>query len=185
MRVFAALPLPAAAVSAVNGIVEDLRARYPRMRYVRPEGMHLTLHFFGEIEDGAVEVLKTLFGDPRVKRPVIHASLGRLGRFPPGGLPRVIWLGLSSGERELADYSGLFQSLIKPLGYREDPRGFTPHLTIARAGNERADGEWIAARPVPALDFAFSELVLFKSVLSREGAVYSPLARVELERSGG
>ncbi len=185
MRVFAALPLPAPAMSVVNGVVDDLRTRYPRLRYVRPEGMHLTLHFFGEIEDAAADALKALFADPRLKRPAIRASMGRLGRFPPGGPPRVVWLGLSTGERELADYSGVFQSLIAPMGYKEDPRGFTPHLTIARAGSERVDGEWIAARPVPALGFDFSELVLFRSMLSREGAVYTPLARVELERSGG
>jgi 2'-5' RNA ligase len=183
MRVFAALPLPAAALSAVSGVVGVLRARYPLLRYVKPEGMHLTLHFFGELEDQKAEGVKALFADPRLKKPAIHASLGRLGKFPPGGQPRVIWLGLASGEQELKEYSDLFQSLIAPLGHREDPRGFNPHLTLARAGNERVDGEWITSHHVPPLEFDFSECVLFQSVLSRDGAVYSPLARVSLERS--
>jgi 2'-5' RNA ligase len=184
MRVFAALPLPQAVRSAVESLIATLRGRYPRLRCVRPEGLHLTLHFFGELEEQAVADLKALWNDPRMIRPAITAAFGSLGQFPPGGTPRVIWLGVEKGREKLAEFSAAFQSLIHPLGYREAPRGFAPHLTIARNNGERIDGEWIRKTAIPVSDFLFSECVLFRSILKPDGADYSALARASFTGGG-
>ena len=55
MRVFAALPLPSTAVEEISRTIASLRLRFPSLRYVSSKAMHLTLHFFGELPEEAVE----------------------------------------------------------------------------------------------------------------------------------
>lgn len=172
MRVFAALPLPARAVEAIQGVLVPLARRYPRLRVVKPAGIHITLHFFGELSDPAVRELGALWDDPDMSGTVIRASLGPVGQFPARGSPRVIWVGVDKGASELASYAERFQSLIGRLGYAPDPRGFTPHITIARNPGERMDPGWARELGPLAVDFPFSECVLFQSILSPRGADY-------------
>jgi RNA 2',3'-cyclic 3'-phosphodiesterase len=181
VRVFAAFPLPPAVASAIDGALVPLRQGYPRVRWVSVRGMHATVHFFGDISDDAVASLKSLFDeDGELRRPRIPARLGPLGQFPPRGSPRVIWAGLERGGEEMREYAELFEAKIAPLGWPPDPRGFTPHITVARAGGEVLEGGWEKGAILPPLDFFVDECVLFQSILGRAGAEYAPLARVAL-----
>lgn len=183
MRVFAAVPLPPDAMKDVEAVMTVMRSRYPRLKYVRPQGIHVTLHFFGELEEGAVRKLQSMWKDPALARAQIPASLEGVGCFPESGNPRVIWMGIEKGGAELEGYAGLFESRIGELGYQPDPRGFTPHITIARNQGDRVDGEWLRRIVVADTAFSFTECVLFQSVLKPSGAEYIPLARVGF--SGG
>ncbi len=172
MRVFAALPLPAPAVEVLRGLLAPLIRRYPRIRAVKPAGLHITLHFFGELPEPKVGELGTLWDDPGVGGPVIRASFGGLGQFPERGIPRVIWVGIDAGAAALTAYVARFHSLIQRLGYAPDPRGFTPHITLARNPGERMDPGWTRELGPAGPDFFFSECVLFQSILSPRGADY-------------
>jgi RNA 2',3'-cyclic 3'-phosphodiesterase len=146
---------------------------------VAAKGLHMTVHFFGDLGDDAVSSLRGLFdGDADLRRPRVPARLGPLGQFPPRGTPRVIWAGLARGGEELAGYAALFEAKIAPLGWSPDPRGFTPHVTVARAGEAGLPGGWDAGADVPAVDFFVEECVLFQSILGRGGPEYLPLARI-------
>jgi RNA 2',3'-cyclic 3'-phosphodiesterase len=177
--VFAALPLPPAVAEALDASLAPLRQRYPRVRWVSARGLHMTVHFFGEIPDEAVAPLLRLFDEAGdLRRPRIPARLGSLGQFPPRGNPRVIWAGLDHGGEELKGYADLFETKIAPLGWSPDPRGFTPHITVARAGTVPLESGWAAGADVPKTDFFVEECVLFQSILGRAGAQYVPLAHV-------
>jgi 2'-5' RNA ligase len=180
VRVFAALPPSQTAMQALELVLAAIEDAFPRLRCVKPAGIHLTMHFFGEIPDQAVKDLIEIFGDPGLRHPVIGASLGQLGCFPERGNPRVVWVGIEQAYDALRAFSKLFQSKIARLGYREDPRGFAPHITLARNRDARVDPEHLREIPVPKLDFAFKELVLFQSVLKQGGAEYAPLTRLAL-----
>lgn len=184
MRVFAALPLPRPALLAVETVIAELRRREARLRYVKSAGIHLTLHFFGELPDEAVQDIRETMKDPDLVRFVIPASFGALGQFPEKGSPRVVWLAVEKGAEELVRYNTLFQSKISRLGYREDPRGFHPHLTLARNPGARVDGDWMRKLALPGVEFAFQELVLFRSILKPGGAEYEPLSRVSFTEGG-
>ena len=139
----------------------------------------MTVHFFGDIEDGAVSLLRHLFDeDEDLRRPRIPARLGPLGQFPPRASPRVIWAGLEGGGEELKGYADLFETKIAPLGWSPDPRGFTPHITVARSGSVPLESGWEAGSAIPPVDFFVEECVLFQSILGRAGAEYVPLARI-------
>lgn len=182
MRVFAALPLPAPVLRTLEEAASALKRSNPHLRITGASGMHVTLHFFGEIEERAVEALGSLWDDGGFIRPRIEASLGPMGGFPERGTPRVIWIGLRSGIEELRGLNAAFQKRISVLGYREDPRGFNPHITLARNGTMgavRTEGV-----PVSEMAFSFGELVLFRSILGPKGAEYVPLRKAVFTGGG-
>jgi 2'-5' RNA ligase len=84
----------------------------------------------------------------------------------------VIWVGVEAGAGELASYAARFDSLIGRLGYAPDPRGFTPHITLARNPGERMEPGWERELGPLGADFSFTECVLFQSVLSPRGSTY-------------
>jgi 2'-5' RNA ligase len=184
VRVFAALPLPPQAVARLSGVFAALKRAHPRLRFTKPMGMHVTLHFFGELPEEAVAELRSLWEDPALLRPFVSASFDSVGCFPQKGNPRVVWIGIRKGREELEEYSRAFQSLISRLGYREDPRGFTPHVTLARNDVERISAEQVSGIPVPEEEFFFQGCVLFQSVLTPRGAEYMELRRAAFTGGG-
>jgi RNA 2',3'-cyclic 3'-phosphodiesterase len=182
VRVFSALPLPRIAIAGIDSSFSAMRQLYPRLRWVGAQGFHFTLHFFGEITEDSVEALRRVLDDPALRRPPIPARLGPVGQFPPRGSPRVIWVGVEKGAQEMSSYWRLFEEKIAPLGFPPDARGFTPHVTVARAGGLTLDNGWGAGIEAPVVDFLLEECVLFQSVLGKGGAEYIPLKRISFEK---
>jgi 2'-5' RNA ligase len=182
MRVFAALPLPREALDALAPLRAALTARWPGLRPVRTDGLHLTLHFFGEVDEGGVRRLAGLWRDPGLRGPALAVAFGSLGRFPELGSPRVIWIGIGGGAGPVCDFQRALESRIAALGFREDPKGFSPHLTLARTGMPAPPSELLDGFAAPRLDFAFEECVLFQSILGPHGPTYVPLSAIQFER---
>ncbi len=185
MRVFAALPLPAAAAAGLAAAVEPLRRQYPRLRWVAPSGYHLTVHFFGDLDEGAVSRLRALLQDPGLRVAAITARWGRLGQFPPRGPARVIHAAIGHGSAEAVAFHDLFHRLAAPLGYAPAARGFSPHVTVARVGPVPPAEGWEQTVALPGGDFVIGECVLFESVLGPAGARYAPLATARFAAPAG
>jgi RNA 2',3'-cyclic 3'-phosphodiesterase len=188
MRVFAALPLPQAAAAGLAAAVEPLRRAHPRLRWVPPSAYHLTVHFFGELPDPAVEALKRLLFDQSLCVPAITARFGRLGQFPERGPARVVHASLEQGAEEARAFHDLFHRLSAPLGYRPEARGFSPHVTLARVpseGHAQAPAqEWETGIGLPSDEFVIGECTLYQSVLGPAGARYIPLAAARFRAPG-
>ena len=184
MRVFAALPLPPAVVGALHSALAPVRRAHPGLRWVTPGGFHVTLHFFGEVSEPGVAALLQALDDPALRTAAIPARLGNAGQFPPRGNPRVLWVGLERGEPEMRSYWSVFEEKISALGWTPDKRGFSAHITVARAGNSAIAG-WDRSIEVPRTDFSVEECVLFQSILGRAGAQYVPLKTIPLGRGQG
>jgi 2'-5' RNA ligase len=185
VRVFAALPLPAAAAGALVEAIEPMRRETTGLRWVQPSAFHLTLHFFGEIDERAVSAIGAVLADPRLQRPAIPAGFGTLAHFPPRGPVRVLHAALDRGSAEAAAFHDALHVLLGPLGWAPDPRGFSPHITLARAGSRAVDTAPGEARTrLPALEFLLEECVLYQSVLGPGGARYSRLAALAFDKAG-
>jgi 2'-5' RNA ligase len=182
MRVFAALPLPREALEALAPLRTALAARWPGLRPVRTEGLHVTLHFFGEVDEAGVRRLVGLWHDPHLSGPVLPVSYGGLGRFPERGSPRVIWIGIGGGAGAVCAYQRSLQARIAELGFPGDPKGFSPHVTLARAGTPAPPPGLLDGFAAPRLDFCFAECVLFQSVLGPRGPTYVPLSAMTFDR---
>jgi 2'-5' RNA ligase len=182
MRVFTALTLPREALDALAPVVTALRTRWPGLRPVGAAGRHLTLHFFGEVDEGGVRRLAELWRDPGLRGPALAVSFGSLGTFPERGSPRVFWVGIGRGARPVCDFQRALESRITDLGFRADPKGFSPHVTLALVGTPAIPPDALDGFAAPRLDFTFGECVLFQSILAPSGPTYVPLAAMTFDR---
>ncbi len=181
MRVFAALPLPAALRGLINEGAMSLKKRYRGLRTVSDNAMHITVYFFGEIDRDRVELLSRLMDDSSLRQDRFDISLGPLGQFPPRGRPRVLFYTLAAGEDRIMRVYSVFRDLIAGNGWplQDGERAFTPHLTVARNRMEYVEPEVMAGVPVPPGSFSIERLVLFQSILKGGGAEHVPLKTVE------
>lgn len=188
IRAFIAVDPSEDVVRNLSATVKSLEKRTTGFRWVRPEAIHLTLRFLGEIEedlvatiDGRLAPLAGSFG------PISLAAAG-LGFFPRPENPRIVWAGLTGEIDRLADLQKRVQEAVEDLPvHQEKERDFTPHLTLARIPNFRgASGVPAVLQAAPAADFgAFTadRLFLYKSRLTPEGARYTKLKEYPLGRT--
>jgi RNA 2',3'-cyclic 3'-phosphodiesterase len=179
MRTFIAIDLPEELRQRLAQEQARLRAAASDARWTRPEGIHLTLKFLGEISDGQVEkVKKGLEAIGRFEPFRVQAK--GFGFFPDARRPRVFWAGLDA-PAALGQLAARVKIAVEPLGFARENRAFSPHLTLAR---------FQAPRPQPTLqalvagqgnailgDFEVLEFFLWESRLSSHGASYRKVAR--------
>ena len=185
MRLFVALELSDAVRSAIHDLMGRLQHARADLRWVRPEGMHLTLKFIGEVPEEKLAPIKQALADVRSPRPV-EMNFRGLGYFPNQRRPRVLWVAIEASEN-LAELAAQVEAALEPLGIERENRAFVPHLTLGRFKSDRRLArlqEEIAA--LPSTEFGrveTGELFLFQSKLSPKGAEYTKLERFDFVRS--
>jgi 2'-5' RNA ligase len=190
LRVFAALPLPSSIAAGVGGAFAKARELAPRVRWVSPQLMHLTLHFFGEVPEEKIGGFKPVFEDPELRVAAIRTRLGEPGFFPSAASPRVLWVGLREGVEAMRVFWELLERKLQPLRgpdgplprWSPDGRGFAPHVTVARASSAPLSAHWVDGVSLPAEEFQVTECVLFQSLLGAGGAQYVPLRTITFEK---
>jgi 2'-5' RNA ligase len=184
IRCFFALPLPGAFYDEIRRVQGVLRSEPADVKWVRPEGVHLTIQFIGDAPEADIGPLAE--GAGRAVRnlapPVL--TIEQAGVFPNARRPRVLWLGLGGDLDALAAIHRAVVQSSAALGYPPEDRPFTPHLTLGRvrSGQGMADLMTRLANLQPRpLVFTASELILYQSTLKPNGAVYTPLGRMKIE----
>jgi RNA 2',3'-cyclic 3'-phosphodiesterase len=178
MRLFVALDVPEDTRRALSTLVTSFRAICRGARWVRPEGIHVTLKFIGHIADEKLPETQEQLARIPPGRP-IEISFRNFGFFPNEKRPRVFYVGIEAGA-DLVALAREIENRLEPLGIAKERRAFQPHLTLARFktshGLEELRKE-IAS--LPAQDFgggAAEEFHLYQSVLQSGGAVYTKLS---------
>jgi 2'-5' RNA ligase len=190
IRLFVAIELPAETLDALGRTIEALRAAGADdgLRWVRPEGIHLTLKFLGETdEEDLPGIIAALRGVARNHAPM-EIARGPLGSFGGPRNLRVIWVGLAGDSDDLARLAGAVEAALGPLGFAQEARAFNPHLTLARVRDDAAlDArsrihEVVARSPAPVIPaFQATAFSLMESKIQRGGAVYRQVASFPLE----
>lgn len=184
-RLFTAIELTDAVRDAVvrrqAAIVSALRMAGDRgLRAVRAPQLHLTLVFIGEVPDAQVPAVTAALGEP-VPMPGFDVAFGGPGVFPTEGAPRVLWLGVPQGGRELAAVHDLVVSRLQALGIETERRPFAPHLTLGR-WRDRAPARLRMA--LPQADAPIVQRVMhvtvFQSHLRPGAPEHDPLVRAPL-----
>lgn len=183
MRLFTAIELTEAARMAIAGeqerAVEALGRTRGQLRLVRPEQMHLTLVFIGEVSDTRAAAIADLMTGDMPVQP-FRIGFGGVGAFPERGAPRVLYLDVVTGMSDTIDLHDKVSDRLARAGVGRDERPFHPHLTLGRWRQSRSsDRPGISARAeIAAIEV--DRVALFQSRLSSSGSAYTRLASSRL-----
>jgi len=150
------------------------------LKIVEPKNIHVTMRFLGDVSPNMIDSIHEEM--EKVSFVTFEIELRGLGAFPTLKYARVVWVGIKKGAEKLTDIFNQLEPRIQGLGFRPDPKGFSPHLTIARVKSGRNKAELI--RAIQELeDYQFgmikaSCLKLKRSVLTPKGPIYSTLKEV-------
>jgi RNA 2',3'-cyclic 3'-phosphodiesterase len=192
MRLFLAVDLDASVARAAGAVVEECRsamdARTPGasrlVKWVRPDQMHLTLHFLGEVDRALLVRLTQVMREPLPLAP-FDLSVGGVGAFPAGTGPlRVVWLGCTQGARELTELHRLLTPRLAAVPVPVEDRPLSPHLTLGRF-REPGSREWRTVLPMgprgSVVTCTVSHVTLYESRLSSAGPAYTVVHRTFLQ----
>ena len=192
LRTFIAVELDEGLVGKLLDLQDRLRGQVaPRsIRWVRPEGIHLTLKFLGETRPDQVKAVKVALDRAASAVRPFAFTVGGMGCFPNTRRPRVIWVGLYEPAGTLSRLRDAVESHVAPLGFPTEKRPFRPHLTLGRVqryaskSEVREVGEVIAASEIGTLDeMRVGQVSYIKSDLRPGGAVYTTLHEAQLQQA--
>ncbi|GGI67153.1 RNA 2',3'-cyclic phosphodiesterase [Vulcanisaeta souniana JCM 11219] len=180
-RVFIAVELTDKLKEPMIKMQKELMSSGVDMKPVEPENLHITLRFIGEISRELVEEVKKRLDAIKYSQFTIHVR--GIGAFPNIDRPRVIWVGIEEGARDLMNLHELIMKFTGDIGER-DEKGFVPHLTIARVKYVRNRDRYMeVVRKYENMDFGtqtVDSIKLKRSVLTPKGPIYSDLMTIKL-----
>jgi len=157
------------------------------VKWVAPEGIHLTLKFLGNISPGRVAEITTVMEEAGKGFSSFMLGISKIGAFPNMRQPRVLWVGIDGEVDKLVVLQQRIDAALVPLGFTQETRPFSPHLTLARLREgsslqDRRDFGELVVRTQFNVNYevGVERLNLMRSQLLPGGAVYNCLADVKL-----
>ncbi len=180
IRAFLAMTIPQKVRHNLGALIHELESKAPEIQWISPEKLHVTLYFFGNVDE--TKLLEEMA--PAIQRalssePPLALDCGGMGVFPNWKYPNVIWAGITGDTDRLLLLHDHIAHILKPFGLKKDKRLFRPHLTIGRADKIRKETHVVRLveqlGPIEFGAIPVKELTLFRSELTKDGAVYTPL----------
>jgi len=187
MRTFIAIELPGEIKNSLSHLQEQLKDAGADVKWVQPNNIHLTLKFLGEIDDKKLEKITKIIDDTAKEKNKFQIRISSLGAFPKIDFPRVIWVGLDSGDKETKGIAKDLEEKIAKIGIPKEDRPFSSHITIGRTksslNRERLvqDLKNKAELGGEKLEFYATSITLFKSTLTPHGPIYEILKETNLK----
>jgi len=181
-RAFIALPLPRKVLDYLTGVQQCLATQGIRARWVRPEAMHLTVKFLGDLAPEKVEAVVAVVDKVAAHYSPLQLTTLGLGGFPNIGRPRVLWAAIGGDNVRLGHLQQDIESALVPLGWPKEKRSFKGHLTLARAKGQRPFERYVGellmqCETKEPVAFVADKLTLYRSCLRPEGAVHDKISQ--------
>jgi 2'-5' RNA ligase len=185
-RVFCAFELAQSLRVRVKEHAQRVREAVPdaAASWSRPENIHLTVKFFGNVDQAKVPMISEALARVAEEFSPIGITVGATGVFPRPSRPQVLWIGIDDRTGALMKLRKRVQDECAREGFPKEDRAFHPHLTIARIRQPRNANRLAQAHlhtDFAASELVLNELVLFRSELSPKGSKYTPISRSRLE----
>ena len=192
IRTFVAIELDDDTKAHIAAAIETLRQkRIDNLRLVRPEGVHLTLKFLGDIEVSQVPQVADAMRHAASRQTPFSLTLGAPGVFPNTNRARVLWIGLDGEIKALKSLQAGVEEALTSVGFAAERQPFNPHLTIgrmhhraSRLDRQRATDALTAIRLPANQTVAVNSTSLMKSTLLPDGAIYERIGRSPLQLNG-
>ena len=181
MRTFLAFDISGEVKERIAEMSARFRTLDPRVRWVHADNMHVTLYFFGEVEQNRVPDLVRIGKKGVEGIGTFSVSVQGISAFPRIERARVIWYGIKNDEGQLTKVYERVREGLRGTGivHTLEERPYTPHLTAGRVRDSidrRLIDEIKGLQDVSFGSSPVFELILFKSVLTPRGAVYEKLS---------
>jgi 2'-5' RNA ligase len=185
-RIFTAIDISEETRAKAADYIKSLREEFSEVRvgWERPEKLHLTLKFLGDVDDeqlanltAAVEVTAKRFADFKLQ-------ITQTGVFPSKRNARILWLGVRDEEGSLQMLNEILESECEKKGFAREKRNFKAHLTIARLREPHKSKELVERHlenEFASTEFEVSKIAIYKSYLQKSGSIYKAIKNVELK----
>ncbi|MBD0370557.1 MAG: RNA 2',3'-cyclic phosphodiesterase [Pyrinomonadaceae bacterium] len=185
LRLFCAVELPQGVRAQAARYIAWLREAAPDVRasWDREDKLHLTLKFFGDTEEDRVAQLSDALSSAASTVNSFKLLLRGTGAFPPSGLARVLWLGVTDSSGRLDTLNRRIEDECAPLGFARERKRFHPHLTIARLRSPEGARKIASQHKSMEFEsdaFTVAEIVLIKSDLGPQGSRYTKIGQYRL-----
>ena len=182
IRAFIAFELPPEVKTYLGEVISGLRRNRAPVRWVNPEGLHVTLKFLGDIEEKIIPSLSRQLNDIAASYMQLQVSFSNLGAFPDVRRPRVIWAGLRGDTAMMTEIAGKIDRMCMSFGMEKEKRPFRAHITIGRL---KVPSMVDLAQELRDTGFTIQNVILYQSELSSQGARYVVMNRSVLGQKKG
>lgn len=187
VRLFVACEVPDDVKSDIGDMIESLRSRSgSAVRWIKPDGVHVTLKFLGEVPVKKLPAVKLAIQEAVVGHSPFELEFSNIGTFGGREGLRIMWVGVAGDVLRLEALVRAVNAALAVVGFEPERRPFRPHLTLGRVRDEiptrqRAEIEvQVGKTPVPATSWRTAQVSLMRSRLTTQGAVYEVLATFPL-----
>lgn len=178
IRCFIAIEIPQSVQNLLRPVQTDLQSQIRKASWTKPGNFHLTLKFLGDVQPDAVDKVGTALAAVAEKHSPFSIEFGGIGGFPTLARPRVIWVGIKQGESTLTQLVHAVNRELTLLDFPMEKR-FHAHLTLGRLRSpknlEPLTHILRKYDTIHGSSVHVNALVLMRSDLRRNGAVYTPL----------
>ncbi len=182
IRAFLAIEVPEELKLKIYKVIKEFKKIDANVKYVELENLHLTLKFFGDIDEEGLDVLSDKISSVVSEFDEFKVNVKGCGAFPNTNRIKVIWLGLENDEFVKKLHDELDKEFVR-LGFDKD-RKFSTHLTIGRMKSAKGKAEVKSTienfSDVEIGEMNVDRIVLKKSTLTPQGPIYEDLEIFEL-----
>jgi len=181
IRTFIAVHVIDAIIARMIAVQQALRCADADVSWARPEGMHLTLKFLGNVPETRIEAIGDALATVAARHAPFTAAVAGTGAFPTLARARVVWAGVTQGAEALGALAHDIEGTLAALEFEREHRPFNAHLTLGRVKSPRGANELATLLTAHANDvfgeMPVTEIVLMRSDLHPDGAQYTALRR--------
>lgn len=188
LRLFVACEVPDEVKQAIGVTIDTLRSRSgAAVRWIRPEGVHVTLKFLGEVPVKKLPAIKLAIQEATVGHSPFDLEFSNIGTFGGREGLRIMWVGIAGDVLRLEALVRAVNAALAVVGFEPERRPFRPHLTLGRVRDEistrqRAEIEVAVGKmAVPPSGWRTSQVSLMRSRLTAQGAFYDVIATFPLK----
>ena len=179
LRAFLAIELSDDVRTSLAALIGRFRKVPSKVSWVRPENLHLTLRFLGDIDRASLERLAEGLAGPLQEVESFPVAVRGVGAFPDPRRPEVIWAAVARPPEPLMEAQALVEAAARAAGLEAEAREFLPHITLGRVRNRRAAPGLIEAidreKDLEIGEFTVRGVSLFSSELTPHGAIHRKL----------
>ncbi len=187
MRSFIAVKISSEQRELIAELVEKLRQYGANVKWVRPDNLHVTLKFLGDVDEKALPQIFDSLEKSLTNQQSFDFNLSALGCFPNSRRPRVFWVGIERGAEELKALAKIIDECMLGFGFPREKRGFSPHLTIGRVKDTRMIDRLTKEFDKHKFETGkciIDEVFFYQSILKPDGPTYIPHKVIKLVSAG-